>query len=163
YVRRETRRAVAGVSPRVKIWPGIDIDIPTGAGEKKTEPDDVYAAVKAAFDGGAHGVLLSRKYSEMKLANLRAAGRAVRDLKLAPCVDALALLLQFHALRQHAPVRLPRALDFHGIPDLQRGAHRVLEPRRGVRLDQRRVDLERERVRRARAGDAAGHDRAFQL
>src|SRR6058998_587675 len=83
YVRRETRRAVAGVSPKVKIWPGIDIDIPTGAKEKKTQPDDVYAAVKAAFEGGAHGVLLSRKYSEMPLANLRAAGRAIRDLKLA--------------------------------------------------------------------------------
>jgi hypothetical protein len=82
YVRRETRRAIAGVSPKVKIWPGIDIDIPTGANEKKTQPDDVYAAVKAAFEGGAHGVLLSRKYSEMKLANLRAAGRAVRDLKM---------------------------------------------------------------------------------
>ena len=82
YVRRETKRAVAGVSANVRIWPGIDIDIPTGPNEKKTQPDDVYAAVKAAFDGGAHGVLLSRKYSEMKLANLRAAGRAVRDLKL---------------------------------------------------------------------------------
>jgi hypothetical protein len=82
YVRRETRRAVDGVSSAVKIWPGIDIDIPTGQREKKTQPDDVYAAVKAAFDGGAHGVLLSRKYSEMRLANLRAAGRAVRDLRL---------------------------------------------------------------------------------
>ena len=80
---RETRRAVAGVSGNVKIWPGIDIDIPTGANQKKTQPDDVYQAVKAAFDGGAHGVILSRKYSEMTLANLRAAGRAVRDLKLA--------------------------------------------------------------------------------
>jgi hypothetical protein len=37
--------------------------------------------VRAAFRGGAHGVLLSRKYSEMKLANIRAAGRAVRELK----------------------------------------------------------------------------------
>jgi len=83
YVLRETRRAVAGVAPQVKIWPGIDIDIPTGANDKKTQPDDVYQAVKAAFQGGAHGVLLSRKYSEMKLANLRAAGRAIRELKTA--------------------------------------------------------------------------------
>ena len=81
YVLRETKRAVAGVAPHVKIWPGIDIDIPTGANDKKTQPDDVYQAVKAAFQGGAHGVLLSRKYSEMKLANLRAAGRAIRELK----------------------------------------------------------------------------------
>ncbi len=81
YVLRETKRALAGVAPHVKIWPGIDIDIPTGANEKKTQPDDVYEAVKAAFQGGAHGVLLSRKYSEMKLVNLRAAGRAIRELK----------------------------------------------------------------------------------
>ena len=83
YVLRETKRALAGVAPHVKIWPGIDIDIPTGANDKKTQPDDVYQAVKASFQGGAHGVLLSRKYSEMKLANLRAAGRAIRELKTA--------------------------------------------------------------------------------
>ena len=79
YVLRETQRAVAGVTPAVKVWPGIDIDIPTGANEKKTQPEDVYQAVRAAFQGGAHGVLLSRKYSEMALANLRAAGRAVQE------------------------------------------------------------------------------------
>lgn len=83
YVRRETKRAIAGVGPSVKVWPGIDIDIPTAATSKKTQPDDVYQAVKAAFAGGAHGVLLSRKYSEMRLDNIRAAGRAVRELKLA--------------------------------------------------------------------------------
>ncbi len=82
YVLRETRRAVAGVTGQTKIWPGIEIDIPTGANEKKTQPEDVYKAVQAAFKGGAQGVILSRKYSEMKLDNLRAAGRAVRDLKL---------------------------------------------------------------------------------
>src|SRR5262249_54035360 len=80
YVRRETRRAVAGAAPHVRIWPGIDIAIPTGAGEKKTAPEDVFAAVTAAFEGGAHGVILSRKYSEMRLDNLRAAGRALRTL-----------------------------------------------------------------------------------
>ena len=77
YVERETRRAVAGVGDAVKIWPGIDIDIPTGQGEKKTEPQDVRDAVRAAFSGGADGVILSRKYSEMRLANLQAAGEAV--------------------------------------------------------------------------------------
>jgi hypothetical protein len=83
YVLRETRRAVAGAPAGLKIWPGIDIDIPTGAGEKKTQPDDVFQAVTAAVRGGAHGVLLSRKYSEMRLDNLRAAGRALRELKQA--------------------------------------------------------------------------------
>jgi hypothetical protein len=78
YVARETRRAVASAGPKMKIWPGIDIDVPTASNEKRTQPDDVYNAVRAALDAGAQGVILSRKYSEMRLDNLRAAGRAVR-------------------------------------------------------------------------------------
>ena len=80
YVARETRRAIAGVRGRVRIYPGIDIDIPTGKEEKKTQPSDVRAAVRAAFTAGAPGVILSRKYSEMKLTNLSAAGDALGDL-----------------------------------------------------------------------------------
>src|SRR5262249_11068616 len=79
YVARETRRAIAGVGSNVAIYPGIDIDIPTGKGQKKTRPEDVKAAVTAAFEAGAPGVVLSRKYSEMRLENLRAAGTAVRQ------------------------------------------------------------------------------------
>ncbi|HET7346183.1 MAG TPA: hypothetical protein VFJ10_02570 [Acidobacteriaceae bacterium] len=79
YVARETKRALAGVGGAVKIWPGIDIDIPTGANEKKTQPEDVRESVRAALGAGADGVILSRKYSEMRLANLRAAGEAVRS------------------------------------------------------------------------------------
>jgi hypothetical protein len=79
YVARETKRALAGVGGAAKIWPGIDIDIPTGKDEKKTQPDDVRNAVRAALDAGADGVILSRKYSEMKLANLRAAAEAVKS------------------------------------------------------------------------------------
>jgi hypothetical protein len=82
YVQRETRRAVAGAGARMQIWPGIDVDIPTAATSHKTQPDDVYQSVKAAFAGGAHGILLSRKYSEMRLDNIRAAGRALRDLRI---------------------------------------------------------------------------------
>jgi hypothetical protein len=82
YVLRETKRALASAGPKMKIWPGIDVDIPTAAASKKTTPRDVYLAVKAAFDGGAHGVLLSRKYSEMRLDNLGGAGQALRELKL---------------------------------------------------------------------------------
>ena len=92
YVQRETRRAVLGVSsdsaevdpaaktPGIpKIWPGIDIDIPTGQDEKKTQPQDVRDSVRAALHAGADGVILSRKYSEMRLANLRAAGESLRS------------------------------------------------------------------------------------
>ena len=82
-LRAPLARALASAGPSMKIWPGIDVDIPTAATSKKTQPDDVYQAVKAAFEAGAHGVILSRKYSEMRLDNLRAAGRAVRELGVA--------------------------------------------------------------------------------
>ncbi len=78
YVDRETRRAVAGVNGKVRILSGVDIDIPTGRDEKKTESQDVREAVRAALRAGADGVILSRKYSEMRLANLRAVGEALR-------------------------------------------------------------------------------------
>jgi hypothetical protein len=79
YVSRETKRALAGVESKCKIYPGLDIDIPTGANEKKTAPDDVYASTTAALKAGAQGVIFSRKYSEMRLANLSAGGKAVGE------------------------------------------------------------------------------------
>jgi hypothetical protein len=110
YVRRETERAVAGVEGRTKIYPGIDIDIPAGPGSlphrgrrsgrditanasgiaarahedteiAATTGDTVRDATLAAFAGGAQGVVLSRKYSEMQLANLAGAGAAVHALQ----------------------------------------------------------------------------------
>jgi len=79
YVYRETQRAIAGVKGKCKIMPGIDIGIPTGKSSRKASPDDTYAATLAAFKAGSDGVILSRKYSEMMMANLDAAGRAIRD------------------------------------------------------------------------------------
>lgn len=79
YVARETKRALDGVHGKCRILPGIDIGIPTGKNSRKASPDDTYAATKAALATGADGVIFSRKYSEMNLANLSAAGRAVRD------------------------------------------------------------------------------------
>jgi hypothetical protein len=81
YVGRETKRAVEGVGGKVRILPGIDIDIPTGRNEKKTTPDDVYASTTAALKNGAAGVIFSRKYSEMKLANLSGGGKAIAEFK----------------------------------------------------------------------------------
>jgi hypothetical protein len=80
YVGRETERALADVHGAVPIYPGIDIDIPTALNEKRTQPSDVKAAVLAAFKAGAPGVVLSRKYAEMRLTNLAGAGEALREL-----------------------------------------------------------------------------------
>ena len=79
YVFRETKRAIADVQGKCKIYPGIDIDVPTDTGQKKTSPEDVYAATSAGLKSGAEGILFSRKYSEMKLANLSAGGKAVTE------------------------------------------------------------------------------------
>jgi hypothetical protein len=83
YVAHETRRAIADVKGAVPIYTGIDIDIPTPLDTKQTQPSDVKAAVLAAFKAGASGVVLSRKYAEMKLANLAGAGEALRELNAA--------------------------------------------------------------------------------
>ena len=80
YVARETRRALVGVRGKSRIYPGIDSGIPTGKNSRKASPDDTYSAVMAALKAGADGLILSRKYSEMRLENLSAAGRAIRDV-----------------------------------------------------------------------------------
>ncbi len=80
YVARETGRALSEVKGAISIYPGIDIDIPTGLKEKRTQPSDVKAAVLAAFRAGAPGVVLSRKYAEMKLTNVAGSGEALKEL-----------------------------------------------------------------------------------
>jgi hypothetical protein len=82
YVGSETKRAIADVKGAIPIYPGIDIDIPTKIDEKRTQPSDVKAAVLSAFRAGAPGVVLSRKYAEMRLTNLAGAGEALRELNL---------------------------------------------------------------------------------
>jgi len=75
----ETRRAIADVENAIPIYPGIDIDIPTALNEKRTQPADVKAATLAALKAGAPGVVLSRKYAEMKLTNIAGAKEALRE------------------------------------------------------------------------------------
>ncbi len=84
YVYREVKRARAGLAgAKTQLWPGLDIDIPTGKDESKCTPGGTKDVVLAAFKGGCDGVILSRKYSEMSLPNLKGAGAALRQLSLA--------------------------------------------------------------------------------
>lgn len=84
YVYREAKRAREGLGgAKTRLWPGIDVDVPTAPGHSKCTPKGVHAAVLAAFHGGADGVILSRKYSEMRLSNLEGAGQAIRELGFA--------------------------------------------------------------------------------
>jgi hypothetical protein len=81
YVLRETERARRSLQGAATLlWPGIDIDIPTAPEHSKCTPEGTRQAVLAAFRAGADGVILSRKYSEMHLSNLGAAGAAIRGL-----------------------------------------------------------------------------------
>jgi len=79
YVARETARTVKAVAGRAAVYPGLDVDVSTPEHVKKTTPTDVRESITAALDNGADGVILSRKYSEMRLENLAAAGEAVRS------------------------------------------------------------------------------------
>jgi hypothetical protein len=81
YVFRETKRALDGVQGKCRIYPGIDIGIPTGKKSRKASPEDTYQATLAGLKAGADGLILSRKYSEMRLDNIAAAGRAVREFQ----------------------------------------------------------------------------------
>lgn len=85
YVRKETVRAVQANEGRCAIWSGVDVDITvpgTGTPEvppvSLSDPGQVAGAVTAALEAGAGGVVLGRKYAEMSLAHLSAAGDAVR-------------------------------------------------------------------------------------
>ena len=83
YVYREAARARAALNgTTTQLWPGIDIDIPTGPASAKSTPDGTRDAVLAAFRAGSDGVILSRKWSEMKSANLKGAGLAIQQLGL---------------------------------------------------------------------------------
>jgi len=76
YVYRETKRSVASANGKAKIYTGIGFDVP---GAPPDDPETVYQATLKAFAGGAHGIVISREYEEMKVEHLRAVGRAVRE------------------------------------------------------------------------------------
>ena len=81
YVYRETRRVVQDVAGRAKVYAGVGIDIPGNGGTFASNPEGVYQATRKAFEAGAAGVLVSREYDEMRLPNLRAVGRAMREMQ----------------------------------------------------------------------------------
>jgi hypothetical protein len=78
YVFRETKRALDIVEGKCKIYPGIEIDIPSKIEGKKTAPEDVFNSTTAALKAGAQGVIFSRNYSEMFLDNISGGGKAIK-------------------------------------------------------------------------------------
>ncbi|MFP4144548.1 MAG: hypothetical protein ACLFV3_05345 [Phycisphaeraceae bacterium] len=81
YVYRETKRTVQGVKGKAKVYAGVGFDVPWKSGPWPADPDTVTQATRRAFDAGADGIVISREYDEMRLDNLRAVGKAVREVK----------------------------------------------------------------------------------
>jgi hypothetical protein len=77
YVYRETKRSVASAAGKTKIYSGIGFDVPGSAPDGL---ETIYEATLKAFEAGAGGIVVSRDYQEMRVANLKAVGRAVREL-----------------------------------------------------------------------------------
>ncbi len=80
YVYRETKRSIASAAGKTKIYPGIGFDVPWGSAPVPADPEKVYEAVIKAFEAGADGIVVSREYEEMRVTNLRAVGRAMREV-----------------------------------------------------------------------------------
>lgn len=78
YVRDWTANLIADTGGRSKVYPGIGVGVGDGGKSKAITPEEVSAATHAAFDGGAHGVLISRNYSEAELAGLAAVGDVLK-------------------------------------------------------------------------------------
>jgi len=76
-VFRETKRSVASANGKTRNYTGVGFDVP---GSPPDDPDTIYQATVKAFAAGAHGIVISREYEEMKLEHLRAVGRAFREV-----------------------------------------------------------------------------------
>jgi len=79
YVYRLTKRIVDGVGGKVPVYPGIGFDVPWKNKHLPADENTVYKCVHRALDAGASGICVSREYSEMRVKNLKAVGRALRD------------------------------------------------------------------------------------
>ena len=77
YVYRETRRCVDDVAGKYGVYPGVGFDV-TGQGAP-SDPETVYQATHNSLAAGAAGLIICRECDEMRLPNLRAVGRAVKD------------------------------------------------------------------------------------
>jgi hypothetical protein len=77
YVFRETRRSVASANGKTRIYAGIGFDVPDSP---RDDAETIYQATVNAFAAGAHGIVVSREYEEMRIEHLRAVGRAFRQV-----------------------------------------------------------------------------------
>jgi hypothetical protein len=79
YVKKWTENLIADTGGRCKVYPGIGVGVGDGGKSKAITPDEIAAATRAGFDGGASGVLISRNYSEAELRGLDAVGQVLKE------------------------------------------------------------------------------------
>jgi hypothetical protein len=80
FVRQVVEIVRRDVGPDMPIYPGVGIDVRQQGFSRLMRPKDVVAAVMAAAKAGADGITASRNYAEMKIANLKAFGQALKEL-----------------------------------------------------------------------------------
>ena len=78
-LKYETACAVKAVRGEVPIYPGVGLNMP--APDRPTKPEYVKKGLRAIFEGGAEGTVLSRGYSEMSRENLIAAGEEIDAIR----------------------------------------------------------------------------------
>lgn len=87
YVRKETARTVLRTGK--PVYPGLGIGVQGGGKDSKPiTPASVRAAVRAAYEGGASGLCISRNYSEATLASLAAVGEALDEMAIGETIPA---------------------------------------------------------------------------
>jgi hypothetical protein len=79
YVKTWTQNLIADTGGKCKVYPGIGVGVGDGGTSKPITPDEVKQGIHAAFEGGAHGILVSRNYSEAELQNMDAVGDALKE------------------------------------------------------------------------------------
>jgi hypothetical protein len=79
YVRDEVARTAERTGK--PVYPGIGVGVQgVGKDSKSITPESIRAAVRAAYEGGASGICISRNYSEAMLANVAAVGDEIESL-----------------------------------------------------------------------------------
>jgi hypothetical protein len=79
-VRQAVEIVRRGVGPGLPIYPDVGIDVRPQGFDRSMRPEDVTTAVYVAAKAGADGITASSNYGEMKVANLRTFGRALKTL-----------------------------------------------------------------------------------
>ena len=82
YIQNAVKRIRKGVKDTMPVFAGIPTGVPTGEGIVEATPADITDAVKATFEAGGKGVILSRNYSEANLDNMRACKKAIDEMGL---------------------------------------------------------------------------------